>query len=235
MSRLGKAKRTIGLLVLLMAAIVALSGPVAEVLDLPAPVAEAKKKQKKKKKKKQTNTYTTIYCPNQGSNCVGTTGNDFLVGTSGLDYIQGREGNDFYYPKGGSDYLQDSRDGNDYYYEDVKDFGSLVIDDDGGTNVLDLSRRYSSGEFDPERDGDDLFLDGPGGNNVRIVDYFDGNTFFYFQFSDGLKTLDENNVNALQDASASEKAEVQENVVEDSPAEQISSDSDQDTTNQENR
>jgi hypothetical protein len=35
-----------------MAAVVVLSGPVAQVLDLPEPTAEAKKKHKKKKRRR---------------------------------------------------------------------------------------------------------------------------------------------------------------------------------------
>lgn len=217
-----------------MAAIMVLSGPVAGVLDLSEPTAQAKKK---KKKKKPQNRVITINCPNRadGETCVGTTGRDRLIGTNAFDYIQGRAGNDYYDSKGGSDYLFDNSTSNDYYYESVLDFGNLRIEDVGGTNVLDLSRRYESDDFDPERDGDDLFLDGPGTNNVRIIDYFEDNTFFYFRFSDGLKTVDANDASTLQNASASEQAEVQEQVVADSPAgEQISSDDGQDTTNQEN-
>ncbi len=229
-------KRIIVLVAMTMVAVMLLSGPVAQVLELPERTAEAKKK--KKKKKRQNPTYTTIYCPNRsdGQSCVGTTGRDYLIGTNSFDYIQGREGNDLYDSKGGSDYLFDnSETSNDYYYESVLDFGNLRIEDDGGTNILDLSRRYESDDFDPERDGDDLFLDGPGSNNVRIVDYFDDNAFFYFYFSDGYKTVGANDANTLQAASASEQAKAQEEVVTDSPAgEQISSDNDQGTTILEN-
>lgn len=53
MSKSVNVSRIVGLLVLLMAAVVVLSGPVAQVLELPEPTAQAKKKHKKKKKKKK--------------------------------------------------------------------------------------------------------------------------------------------------------------------------------------
>ena len=49
MSKLVNTSRIGSLLVLLMAAIVVLSGPVAEGLDLPVRLAEAKRKRKKRR------------------------------------------------------------------------------------------------------------------------------------------------------------------------------------------
>jgi hypothetical protein len=229
-------KRIIVLVAMTMVAVMLLSGPVAQVLEVPGDsTAEAKKKKKKKKR----NKVVTINCPNgAGNNCVGTTGRDRLIGTNARDNIAGRAGNDIYDSNGGSDNLSDSR-GNDYYYESVLNFGDLRITDNVGTNVLDLSRRYESDDFDLEWDGDDLVLQevlsgpGDGTNSVRIIDYRDafrdGNSFFYFKFSDGLAN------DALQDASASEQAEVQEQVDADAPAgEQISTNNEQETTNPEN-
>ncbi len=50
MSKSVNVSRIVSLLVVLMAAVVVLSGPAAGVLDLPEPTAEDKKKHKKKKK-----------------------------------------------------------------------------------------------------------------------------------------------------------------------------------------
>jgi hypothetical protein len=227
-------KRIIVLVAMTMVAVMLLSGPVAQVLEVPG---EGEAFAANKKKKKKRNRVVTINCPNRadGETCVGTTGRDRLVGTNAFDYILGRAGNDVYYPKGGSDILWDNSISNDYYYESVLDFGNLRIRDDGGINILDLSNRYESDDFFPERDGNDLLLreapgsPGDGTNRVRIIDYFTTNTFFYFYFSDGFAN------DALQSASASEQAQVEEQVDADSPTvEQISSDNGQDTTNSEN-
>ena len=109
MSRAIEAKWAMVLLAVMMAAIVVLSGPVAGVLDLPEPTAEAKKKKKKKKKKKRPPVVVPapelnlVQCVQQGTLCKGTDGNDLLVGTSAEENIQGCEGNDVYDGRNGED------------------------------------------------------------------------------------------------------------------------------------
>jgi hypothetical protein len=83
-----EAKRTIGLVALVVAALMVLTAALA------ASDAEAKKKKKKLNK---------VECVQQGVLCTGTARNDLLIGTSAEENIQGGEGNDVYDGRNGED------------------------------------------------------------------------------------------------------------------------------------
>jgi hypothetical protein len=89
MSRTIQAKKTIGLVALVVAALMVLTAALA------ASDAEAKKKKKKKLNK--------VECVQQGVVCNGTARNDLLIGTSAEENIQGGEGNDVYDGRNGQD------------------------------------------------------------------------------------------------------------------------------------
>jgi Ca2+-binding RTX toxin-like protein len=80
-----QTKRMVVLAMLVMAAVLVLS----------APMAEAKKKH-----------HHVVHCDQ--SVCIGTAGNDHLIGTDRGQIIAGGEGNDVYEDKGGFDELLDS-------------------------------------------------------------------------------------------------------------------------------
>ena len=102
MSRTIQAKRTIGLLALVVAALMVLTAAMA------ASDAEAKKKKKKRLNK--------IECVDQGTVCNGTARNDLLIGTSAFEVLQGGEGNDVYNGKNGEDdWVDKSATSNDTY------------------------------------------------------------------------------------------------------------------------
>jgi len=193
MSRVVVAKRTIGLVALLMAAIVLLSGPVAEVLDPGSePVAQAKKKHKKKKKKKKNKppAFNVVQCP-KGSQCFGTDLNDFLVGTDANDLIRGGEGNDVYLAKGGDDALaDDSKTSSDTYFPG--DFGFEQVADQGGSaDLLDVGSLRLGDDLELVRGGSNfgsLVLDGPGSNDIFIVDYFGAGRIETIRFANGTIT-----------------------------------------------
>jgi hypothetical protein len=141
MSRIIEAKWVIFLLSVMMAAIVVLSGPVAGVLDLSEPTAEAKKK---KKKKQQLNK---IECVRQGALCNGTPRADLLIGTGAKERLQGGEGNDVYDGKNGQDTWFDSSTASNDTYRAGKAFeASAIIGkfepfdvvDNGGSDTIDF-------------------------------------------------------------------------------------------------
>lgn len=103
MIRVREAKRTVGLLMLVMATLMVLTATLA------APDADARKKKKKKRLNK-------IECVKQGTVCNGTARNDLLVGTSAFEVLQGGEGNDVYDGKNGEDdWVDKSATSNDTY------------------------------------------------------------------------------------------------------------------------
>ncbi|HET6262757.1 MAG TPA: hypothetical protein VFG99_11050 [Chloroflexia bacterium] len=210
-------KWTIVLLAAMMAAIVVLSGPVASVLDLPEPTAEAKKKKKKKKKRPPSVVpapapapeLNEVQCVN--AFCDGTDGDDRLVGTPEREFAQGKEGNDVYDTKGGPannerDYLIDISDtSNDTYLIPDNEFGHMAIDDKAGSSdVIDLSS-YNFADFDFLKYNDegqqgqpenDLLINGPGSRLITLIDHFDegadgGKTIEQFKFKDGVRTADQ--------------------------------------------
>jgi hypothetical protein len=211
-------KRTMIVVTLLMAAIVLLSGPVAEVLNLPAPIAEAKKKHKKKKKKNRPPAYNVVQCPSSPDpdahiyECEGTPGKDYLVGGPAsrspegtYDYIKGGEGDDLYNGGDGEDSVQDnSTTSNDRYLFPSTEFslrangspGYARIQDRGGSaDVLDLSS-YPSTDFSRSKYlGTDLILSGPDARRILIYEFFTTRSFSssidYFRFSDRTITADE--------------------------------------------
>lgn len=190
MSRSVNASRMIGLLLVLMAAMVVLSGPVAEVLDLPSPVAEAKKKHKKKKKRPPAPAFNVVQCPTvvepPSTRCEGTAANDYLIGGpedrqfGGFDAISGEGGNDVYNGGNGSDFLRDSSTmSSDVYLFPSTEFSAsgvqAFVDDNGGdSDIVGLSS-YGIGDFEVSRIGArNLLLDGPEGRDIVIFDFFDG-------------------------------------------------------------
>ncbi len=210
-------KWTIVLLAAMMAAIVVLSGPVASVLDLPEPTAEAKKKKKKKKKRPPivvpapapAPELNEVQCVNEI--CEGTAANDRLVGTPEREFAQGREGNDVYDTKGGPDdnlrdFLKDaSATSNDTYLVPDNQFGFMAIEDLGGSSdVIDLSG-YNFADFDFLKYNDegqqgnppnDLLMNAQGARLISLLDHFDegadgGKTIEQFKFKDGVRTADQ--------------------------------------------
>jgi hypothetical protein len=98
-----EAKRTIGLLTLVVAVLMALTAALA------ASDADAEKNKKKKKPNK-------VLCVKQGTVCNGTQRNDLLVGTSAQEILQGGEGKDIYDGKNGEDtWVDKSVTSNDTY------------------------------------------------------------------------------------------------------------------------
>jgi hypothetical protein len=197
-------------LVALLMAVVVLSGPVAEVLDLPSPVAEAKKKHKKKKKNRpRLPAFNVVQCPNSPDDnyfCEGTPGNDYLIGGPAdrsplgeFDEAYGKEGDDVYDSGHGGDNLTDeSATSNDRYLFPSTGFGSrngrpagaTVKDSGGSADVLDLGS-YKSTNFGRSKSGDGLFLLGPAPRAIYIRDFFTTNSIDYFRFSDLTITADE--------------------------------------------
>ena len=170
------ASRMVGLLVLLMAAMVLVSGPVAEVLDLSAPVAEAKKKNRRP-------AFNVVQCPGSGQDCFGTQRMDRLVGTDSGEIIHGEGGNDVYQGNGGNDTLFDSSTtSNDLYTgyaPSFTGFGSdAIADRGGGADVLDLGSLKLFDEVavvrrdEPDPNPDDLVLSAPGDNTILLPDHF---------------------------------------------------------------
>jgi hypothetical protein len=165
-----RARRTVGLLVLLVAAIVALSGPVAEA-----------KKEKKKK-------FNTVQCANVGFDCRGTDRRDRLVGTDSDDSLISLGSGDVLKGNGGDDTLQGGT-GDDTYTGYKGDFGSdLIFDSGSGSDVLDLSSFRSEDFSIVSVVGDtDLFLFGPGDNEIEIDGQFGTRRIEKIKFAD--KTL----------------------------------------------
>ena len=199
-------KRMMILVALLMAAIVVFSGPVAQVLDLPEPTAEAKKKKKRP-------AYNLVRCPNSAYDnytCNGTARRDRLVGgpasrvpNGETDYIYGREGGDVYNGGGGGDVLTDnSTTSNDRYLFPSTEFSlvgnispgwALIQDFGGSADVLGLGS-YKSTDFARSRfqgNPRTLRLDGPGARDIHIYDFFTTNSIDSFKFSDRTVTADE--------------------------------------------
>ncbi|CAA9431541.1 MAG: hypothetical protein AVDCRST_MAG78-1735 [uncultured Rubrobacteraceae bacterium] len=195
-------KRMMILLALLMAAIVVFSGPVAEVLNLPEPTAEAKKKKKR---------YNVVKCPNQtydNYTCKGTAGKDRLVGGpadrspyGAHDQMYGKEGNDVYQGGNGRDIFTDeSITSSDRYvfpstefsFDSTSSFTYAWVRDWGGSaDVLDLAS-YRYDDFDRRNWlGQDLYLEGPEARDILIEDFFTSNTIDYFKFSDRTVTAAE--------------------------------------------
>ncbi|MCA1716719.1 MAG: hypothetical protein LC781_07605 [Actinobacteria bacterium] len=202
-------------MVVLMAAIVVLSGPVAEVLDLPAPTAEAKKKHKKKKKKNRPRppAFNVVQCPND-ADCFGTDLNDFLVGTDLDKEISGKEGNDVYLGNGGDDVLFDSSlTSNDVYtgYEpNFTGFGNdEIIDNGGSADFLDLSSLRMLDDVTLIRIDQALSLDGPGINDITITDHFGEGRIETIKFANA--TLTGTQTESLaREATPGEQAELKE-------------------------
>lgn len=142
MIRVREAKRTVGLLMLVMAALMVLTATLA------APDAEARKKKKKRLNK--------IECVKQGTVCNGTARNDLLVGTSAFEVLQGGEGNDVYDGKNGEDdWVDKSATSNDTYkagptLQASKIGGKFepwsVVDFGGSNDTLDF-RPFSSDDI----------------------------------------------------------------------------------------
>ena len=158
MIRVMQAKKTIGLLTLVVAALMVLTAALA------ASDAEAKKKKKKLNK---------VECVKQGVVCNGTSRNDLLVGTSAFEVLQGGEGNDVYDGKNGEDdWVDKSATSNDTYkagpaLQASKISGKFepwsVVDFGGSNDTLDF-RPFSSDDIVEVTD--DAF----GGNlGIRIL------------------------------------------------------------------
>ena len=134
MIRVMEAKRTIGLVALVVATLMVLTAALA------ASDAEAKKK-----KKKQLNK---IECVQQGVVCNGTARNDLLVGSSAFEVLQGGEGNDVYDGKNGEDdWVDKSATSNDTYkagpaLQASKERGKFEpwnVVDFGGSDTIDFA------------------------------------------------------------------------------------------------
>jgi hypothetical protein len=178
-----RAKRAVGLLVLAIAALLALTAA------LGTPEADAKKKKK----------INTVTCNTTDTFCSGTDGRDRLVGTGIRDTMLGEGGADIYRGNGGNDSLLDfsptSSDTYTGYAANSAGFGADFINDGGGSSdLLDLGslkmlddvaliRRDVSGT-----DDDDLFLDGPGGNDVTVTDHFGQGRIEKIKFANGTIT-----------------------------------------------
>jgi hypothetical protein len=171
MSRAIEVKWAIVLVAAMMAAIVVLSGPVAGVLDLPEPTAEAKKKKKKKKKKRPpvvapapAPEFKLVECAQQGLVCKGTDGKDRLVGTSAEENIQGGEGDDIY----------DGKNGEDLWFD------RSVTSTDTYLAGPALQASAQSGKFEPwtvlDNGGSDILDFGPFSSNdiVAVTEPFEG-------------------------------------------------------------
>ena len=192
------------LVALLMAAIVLFSGPVAEVLYLPEPTAEAKKEKKRP-------TYNVVQCPNQtydNYTCKGTARKDRLVGGpadrspyGAHDQMYGGEGDDIYKGGAGPDVFTDQSATSDDRYvfpstefsrSSTSSFTYAWIKDWGGSaDVLDLSS-YRYDDFDRRNWlGKDLYLEGDGARDILIDGFFTYNTIDYFKFSDRTVTAAE--------------------------------------------
>ena len=160
--------------------------------------AEAKKK---KNRRPPAPALVVVQCAQQGINCTGTPGNDLLVGTGEFEQVNGGEGNDVYEGKGGCDALHDASSASgDYYLVSDKNFcnvgiSSLSIQDNGGSDILDLSRFYKSTDFEFFEAYIHLNMDGPGVNDVSIYNFFTTDSVDAFRFSD--KTLTAEQVKAM--------------------------------------
>ena len=159
MIRAMEAKRTLGLMALVVAVLMLLTVAMA------GSDAEAKKKKKKRLNK--------IECVQQGTVCNGTARNDLLVGTSAFEVLQGGEGNDVYDGKNGEDdWVDKSATSNDTYkagpaLQASKISGKFepwsVVDFGGSNDTLDF-RPFSSDDIVEVTD--DAF----GGNlGIRIL------------------------------------------------------------------
>jgi hypothetical protein len=169
MIRAMEAKRTIGLVALVVVALMVLTAALA------ASDAEAKKKKKKKLNK--------IECVQQGVLCNGTARNDLLIGTSAFERLQGGEGNDVYNGKNGQDtWFDGSATSNDSYLAGKafeanggRGFEPFDVVDSGGTkDNVDL-RPFSSDDIIEVTDnafGDNL--------GIRVAIREGGNTGFVF-------------------------------------------------------
>lgn len=187
-----RARRTVGLLVLLVAAIVALSGPVAEA-----------KKEKKKK-------FNTVQCANVGFDCRGTDRRDRLVGTDSDDSLISLGSGDVLKGNGGDDTLQGGA-GDDTYTGYKGDFGSdLIFDAGNGSDLLDLSSFRSEDFSIVSVDGDtDLFLFGPGDNEIEIDGQFGTRKIEKIEFAD--KTIKASQLEGLaREATPEKQAELEE-------------------------
>ena len=188
-------KRTMILVALLMAVVLALSAPMAEA------------------KKKRHPALNKVQCPTSTSNnivCDGTRRNDYLIGgpasrspNGETDYIYGEEGGDVYKGGGGGDVLTDnSTTSNDRYLFPSTEFSlpgpispgwTLVQDFGGSADVLNLSS-YKSTDFARSQFYGNLRtlrLDGPGARDIHIYDFFTTNSIDTFKFSDRTVTAAE--------------------------------------------
>jgi len=221
-----EAKRTIGLLVLLVAAIVVLAGPVAEVLDLPAPVTEAKKKKKKK--------INVVQCADAGFECVGTGRRDRLVGTPGAENILGGEGNDIYQANGGNSFLIDRSVTSSDFYSNVdpgEGRNTIVFDDGGSADFLDMSSfralddigfiRFNNGSPGV---ADELILifERPSGGKVVISEYFGKGRIESIRFANGSITGRQAE-SLAREATSEEKAEIEEQLGDHLPEVELAS------------
>lgn len=201
-----KARRVVGLLVLLMAAVLVLSAALS-------PEADAKKKKKKK--------INVVQCPGIGA-CVGTERRDRLVGTNVAEAIDGGEGNDIYQANGGDDnLLESSVTSSDLYTGYSGEFGFDEIFEEGGNaDFLDLSslRLFDEvtvvREDDPDPDPDDLVLDGPGANNVFIDDHFGQGRIEKIKFANATVTGTQTQ-SLAREATEEEQAEIEERAAQD--------------------
>jgi len=151
-----EAKRTIGLVALVVAALMVLTAALA------ASDAEAKKKKKKRLNK--------IECVQQGTVCNGTARNDLLVGTSAFEALQGGEGNDVYDGKNGEDdWVDKSATSNDTYKAGPAFQASAISGKFEPWSVVDFGGSSDTIDFRPFS-SDDLIevTDNAFGDNLGI-------------------------------------------------------------------
>jgi hypothetical protein len=163
-----KARRTIGLLVLLMAALLVLSAALG-------PEADAKKKKK----------INVVQCADIGQICEGTERRDRLVGTIFGENISGGEGNDIYEGNGGNDgFFDNSPTSSDTY----RDGASTIVDDGGTADSLDLGILRLGDDLGFVRDNNDLLLDAPGVNDIFIEGHFGAGRIEKIKFANAIVT-----------------------------------------------
>lgn len=151
MNRAIEAKRTVGLVALVVATLMVLTAALA------ASDAEAKKK-KKKKKRPPAPALVVVQCAQQGTICTGTPGNDLLIGTGEFERINGGEGNDIYDGRNGEDvWFDESAASNDSYQVGSafqasaagagNKFEPFDVLDNGGSDTVDL-RPFNSDDIE---------------------------------------------------------------------------------------
>ena len=121
--------------------------------------------------------FDTLYGGNGSDVLYGGNGNDTLYGNDGNDTLYGENGNDILDGGIGDDYLYGG-DGNDIYRFGFGD-GDNCIEDNSGTNIIELKADVSRSDVTFERIGNDFQVRLTDGSTLRVYNGGNGDYLSY--------------------------------------------------------